>query len=84
MSTMSTVNAREHFSELVNRTAYGKERVVLTRRGKGIAVVIPLEDFELLQALEDQVDLRDARAALNEAHAKGTVSLKDFKKELED
>lgn len=82
MNAMTTVEAREHFSEFVNRTAYGKERVVLTRRGKNIAVLIPLEDLRLLEEIEDQLDVRDAKAALKEIKTHGTLSLEKFKDEL--
>lgn len=75
MSHMSTVDAREHFSELINRSAYGKERVVLTRRGKGIAAVIPLEDLNLLEEIEDRLDIEAARIALAEAQQQGTIPL---------
>jgi prevent-host-death family protein len=40
MTTISTVKARDQFADVVNRAAYGKERVVLTRRGKGLAAVV--------------------------------------------
>ena len=51
---------------MVNRSAYGKERIILTRRGKGVAAVVPMEDLELLEDLEDQIDIREARKALKE------------------
>ena len=66
MATLSTVKAREGFSETVNRSAYGKERIILTRRGKGIAAVVPIEDLELLERLEDEIDIREARKAMKE------------------
>ncbi len=56
--------AREEFSNTVNRVAYGGERVVLTRHGKRIAAVVPLEDLELLEALEDAADVEEARRRL--------------------
>ena len=84
MNTITTVDAREHFSELINRTSYGKERVLLTRRGKGVAVLIPLEDLRLLEEMEDQLDLLDAKKALREAKKEGTISLDKFKKELKN
>lgn len=80
MNSITTVEAREHFSELLNRSAYGKERIILTRRGKNLAAVIPVEDLNLLEALEDKLDLQEARKALAEAKKLGTVSLADFKK----
>jgi len=48
MLKMTTVEARENFSDLINKAAYGNERVILTRRGKALAAVIPLEDLDSL------------------------------------
>ena len=82
MVTMTTVDAREHFSEVVNRAAYGKERVGLLRHGKQVAVVVPVEDLALLERAEEQIDLLDARAALAEARAVGAIPLEDLVAEL--
>ncbi len=82
MVRIPTVKARDEFSDLVNRAAYGKERVVLTRRGKPLAAVVPLEDVELLERLEDRIDLDEARAALAEARDDGTVSWEEIKAEI--
>lgn len=59
-ATLSTVEAREHFSEVVNRAAFGKERILLTRRGRPLAVVVPVADLEALEALEEAEDVRAA------------------------
>jgi iron complex transport system ATP-binding protein len=56
--------ARETFSTTINRVAFGHERVVLTRHGRRVAAVVPVEDLELLEALEDARDLDEVRAAL--------------------
>lgn len=82
MTNMPTVKARNQFSEVINRAAYGKERIALTRRGRRIAAVVPIEDVELLEELENRADLEDARAALAEARAKGTIPWDKIKAEL--
>ena len=46
MLTMSTVEARENFSEMINQAAYGNQRVVLTRRGKPLVAVVSLQVLE--------------------------------------
>ena len=79
MNAMTTVEARDRFSDLLNRAAYGKERVVLTRRGKELVAVVPLEDLELLEAIEEVIDLQDARKAIEEP---GSVTLKQLIKKL--
>ena len=77
--TISTVKAREQLSTVINRAAFGKERVVLTRRGKEVAAVVPIEDVKLLEELEDRIDLEEARAALAETKSKGTIPWKKIK-----
>jgi prevent-host-death family protein len=79
---MSTVELRENLSDAVNRAAFGKERVVLTRRGKKLAGIVPYEDIETLEALEEHKDIEDAKKSLKEAAKKGTISLDELKKEL--
>ena len=75
--TMTMAEAQEHFADLVNRAAYGKERIGLLRHGKAIAAVVPIEDLELLERLEEEQDLADARAALEEARVVGTKPLEE-------
>ena len=82
MGQVNTVDARAQFSEIINRAAFGKERMILTRRGKELVAVVPIEDVKLLEALEDRIDLEEARASLLEAKKKGTVPWEKIKKEL--
>ncbi len=67
MSEVTTTDARSRFSDVVNRAAYGKERVILTRRGEAVAAVVSLDGIEALEAVEDRLDLAAARGALSEA-----------------
>jgi prevent-host-death family protein len=74
--------ARSNFSDTVNRVAYGKERVTITRHGKALVALVPIEDLELLERLEDQVDLEKTRAALEEVKAQGVVPWEQVKANL--
>jgi len=49
MLKISTVEARENFSEMINQAAYGNERVVLTRRGKPLVAVLSLQELQHLE-----------------------------------
>ena len=82
MAELTTVQVRAQLSEIINRAAFGKERLFLTRRGKRIAAIVPIEDIDLLEALEDKIDLEEARTSLTEAKKKGTVSWEKLKKNL--
>jgi prevent-host-death family protein len=58
--------ARQNLTDIVNQVAYTKERIAIGRRNKDLAVLVPLEDAELLEHLEDREDVREARKALKE------------------
>lgn len=78
----SVTEARRSFAEICNRAAYGRERIAIERHGRNVVAVVPYEDVELLEELEDRLDLRAALAALKEAEKEGTVSWDDLKREL--
>ncbi len=69
MSRASATKSPGRFSTMVNRAVLRKERVVITRRGKKVAAVVPIEDVTLLEKLEDRMDLEDARQALKESRS---------------
>ncbi len=64
--TITTADARKNFADIVNTVAYGKEPVVLTRRGQEIAALVSIEELRLLEKIEDHIDIVDARKALEE------------------
>ena len=88
MTRLNVSKAREEFPDVVNRAAYAKERTIVSRRGKDLAAVIPIEDLRLLERLVqeemDRIDLEDAHAALAEAKEKGTIPLRDLMRILGD
>jgi len=83
MTDLPITEARGELAELANRVAYAHDHVVLTRRGRRLAALVPVADLELLEALEDQVDLAQARTALADAKNRGErVAWEDLKAEL--
>lgn len=64
---VSTADARKNLADIVNKVAYNKEPVVLTRRGQDVAALVSIEEFELLQQIEDHIDIEDAMQALAES-----------------
>jgi prevent-host-death family protein len=72
--------ARKQLAGILNRVSVGGERVVLHRHGQDVAAVVPVQDLELLEALEDRLDLETAREALEEPGPR--VSLAELKAEL--
>lgn len=62
---------RNNLADALNRVAYQGERVVLERRGKGVAAIVSIDDLELLEALEDDEDVRAAKRTLAAMKRKG-------------
>ena len=79
MTSINSVELRNKFSDFLNRTAYGKERIIITRRGQDLGVLVPMEDLELLQKLEDMIDIIEAHRALQES---GEITLEQIENEL--
>ena len=63
---ISVVELRDNLADMINRVAYGGERVILHRRGKNLAALISMDDLALLEELEDRLDHAAADAALAE------------------
>jgi prevent-host-death family protein len=80
--TLTTAEAKEEFAELIHRVSHAKERIILTRRGKEVAAIVPLEDFYLLQSSQDKSDVEQAVAALKEAREQGTLTLAELKEKI--
>ena len=77
-SKLTASTTRQNFAEILNRAAYGGERIVVHRRKKPVAAVVPMEDLEFLEELEDRIDIAEARKRLNEP----TIPWSKIKKEL--
>lgn len=81
-TSIPTAEAKDTFIDLVNRVAHDKERIILTRRDKPIAALISLEDFKLLESIQNKDDLEEATEALKEARAQGSISLDELKADI--
>ena len=79
MTTLTTSQMRAHLSDTLSKVAYKGERVVITRGGKEFVALVPVDDLELLEALEDRMDIEDAKKALREP---GSVSWEKVKADL--
>jgi prevent-host-death family protein len=60
-SEIPVTQARDELADLINRVAYGHERIVLTRHSRPVACLVPAEDLELLERADaEQVILAPA------------------------
>lgn len=79
---ISVSEARQDFAEIVNRAAYGGERVRVVRRGRAVAAIVPIADVELLERIEDELDLEAAREALADPENAVPIPWEQAKAEL--
>ena len=61
---LSVVEARRQFADLLGRVAYGREEIVIERTGRPMAVLINLEEYRRLKALDAEHREADVRRAL--------------------
>lgn len=71
--------ARAHFGDLIDR-ALRDEATVITRNGKEVAAVVPVETLHKFRLLEDEADRRAIQETLNDR----TYSLEEVMRETLD
>ncbi len=52
MNTIGIAKIKHNISTIVNRVAFGRERIILTSRGKPKAALVSIDDLEKLEMLE--------------------------------
>ena len=67
MRRMTASKARGQFSAVLKRVINRRERIVLNRRGKDVAALVPVEDLTLLEEMEDRQDAEEARRRLQDS-----------------
>jgi prevent-host-death family protein len=79
MKSIDASQFRQVVADAVNTVASTGERIAIKRHGKRVAVMVPVGDLELLEAMDDRVDLVLAKKAIKE---KGRLPWAQVKKYL--
>ena len=77
-----TVKAREEFSELISRASYVGERTVIGKQNRPAAAIVPMEDYSILELLEDFIDIKEALLAKAESKKGRTFTSAEIRKKL--
>jgi prevent-host-death family protein len=80
VESLTTVEARNQFSALINRVAYGNERIVLTRRGRKPVAVVSIHDLQRVMSLDAPADPRMDPAEYLAAEVGRVLGLKTFQR----
>lgn len=66
--------ARDELADLINRVAYGHERIILTRHSKPVAGLVPPEDLAWLeQRSQERINLTSTGPAVDMQHLPHTA-----------
>lgn len=73
--TISVSKAREQLAEITGQVRFGKKRFIFSSRGRQVAAIVPIEDLKLLEEIEDMIDIRESKEALED---EGRITLEEF------
>jgi len=73
--SVACTEARKRFDDLLEHVVRRKERVLLTRRRKPVAALVPIEDLSFLEAIEDQLDSEEFQRAKEEFERSGEPTI---------
>lgn len=82
MNSISISDATDQLSDLITRVAVDNERIILTANDRQLVALVPIEDVEFLEELEDRLDLEEARVVLAEVEREGTIPWEQVKARL--
>ncbi|MBU6430479.1 MAG: type II toxin-antitoxin system prevent-host-death family antitoxin [Cyanobacteria bacterium REEB65] len=63
MSAMSVAEVRRNIGDVLDRAEFQKNRLIVTKNGKPVAAIVPIEDLEKLeaQAFDEAMSLLHAK-----------------------
>ena len=70
LTTLAVSDARRELADVVDRVKYKGERFILSKNGKRAAAIIPVEDLEALERLQDAGDVAEAERRLSDPRQK--------------
>ncbi|WP_258359736.1 type II toxin-antitoxin system Phd/YefM family antitoxin [Moorella sulfitireducens] len=82
MLTINVTQAKEQFLEII-RQVEDWESVVLEKRGKPVAALLPYEEYASLRRIKNFLDMQELSAALKDAGITAKEIYQDSRKELE-
>jgi prevent-host-death family protein len=82
-STINAKQVRKELSETLNKVKYTHDRISITKYGKPVAALIPIEDLEFLEEIEEELDRRAIDEALAEQGDDPYIPWEQVKRELD-
>jgi len=83
MKTTTVAEGKRDFSRLIKESAEKNEDIVITKRGRPMAVIIPYEEYLHTRKVEARRKILESRAAFVKAGVSANEVYKKSRKELE-
>ena len=82
--TVGIAEGKKGFSRLIQGAVNKKSRIIVTKRRKPLAVIIPYEEYERSLRLEGYKKIMEVREAFLKTGVKAKDVYKESKKQLEE
>lgn len=82
-ATVSVAEGKRDFSRLVKEAAENNADIVVTNRGKPMAVIVPYAEYERARKEEAVYKIMEARAAFTKSGLSSAEIRRESRKELE-
>jgi len=83
-SIVSIAEGKKGFSRLIQGAVEKKGKIIITKRQKPVAVIIPYEDYQRSMRLDGYKKIMEVREAFLKAGVKAKDIYKESKKQLEE
>lgn len=82
-STVSIAEGKKGFSRLIENTQKKKEEIIVTKRGKPVAVIVPYEEYQRSKRIDGYRKIMEARESFLKTGLSADEVFKETKRQLE-
>lgn len=83
ITTVTIAEGKRDFSRLIREAAERKEDIVVTKRGKPMAVIVPYGEYQHSRKVEAHQKILESRAAFVKARVSAAEVYKESREDLE-
>lgn len=59
MENITSKEVRDNLSDVLNKVAYSNQKFIITRSGKGVAVIISMEEWAMVEDMYQKIKVRN-------------------------
>ncbi len=82
-TTVSVAEGKKSFSRLIQDAHNNKEEVIVTKRGKPVAVILPYEEYQRSKRIKGYKKIMEAREVFLKAGVQAEEVFKESRRQLE-